>query len=346
MSKKPPKRRLLLVNYSMNETNTIFSHQFEVVLRLSPSYSQIIVLSNELPESRLPRNVLVFRTGWIAGSTIISALRFMRISWFTVIKYRPDVIFCHMTEVQNLIVAPIARLMKIPNFLWYAHANLSTYLRWSYFLSTGVITSTRYSCPINGNRIFEIGQGIDSEKFRGETAKRPIRKLIHIGRFDESKNILTIIETVARVRNHFPNLELEIVGTPSNSQNMLIAKKIMKEFEKTEWVHFSPSIPRSKVPEKIKESDCFIHAYEGSLDKVLIEATMMCRPVVTNNLGYRSEFGSWNKLSSSSLQEELRALLLTPEREYENEVNRRHEKAIRDHDISKWIIKLNTILIR
>jgi len=250
-----------------------------------------------------------------------------------------------MTEVHNLLLAPIARLMGIPNFLWYAHASLSTYLRWSYFLSSGVITSTRYSCPIKGDRIFEIGQGIDSEIFRGENAKRPIRKLIHIGRFDESKNISVIIEAVSKVRIHFPVLELEIIGTPSNSQNMLIAKKIMKEFENIEWLKFSPSIPRSQVPVKIQESDCFIHAYEGSLDKVLIEATMMCRPVVTSNLGYRSEFGSWSKLSSSTLQEELLALLLTPKPEQESEVNRRHELAMKEHEISRWIIKLNSILI-
>lgn len=346
MRKPLSKPRLLLVNYSMSESNTIFSHQLETALRLSTSYSRIIVLSNEMPEGELPVNMTVVPTGWVNGSKLLSALRFLRIGTWTLIRHRPDVIFCHMTEVQNLILAPFARIFRIPIYLWYAHMSLSPYLRISYFLSNGIITSTKFSCPIKGSKVIEIGQAIDSVTFNGPEFHGPIRKLTHLGRFDESKNISALIETVSAMRNEYPELTLEVIGTPSNLKNQGYANLILNKYKEEKWLTFRPSIPRAQVPDKLIKSDCFIHAYEGSLDKILVEATFMRRPVVTRNYGYLKEFGTWSDSIPTSLELELRSLLNRPEQEVSIEVNRRREIATNNHDISSWVDKLNSVLIR
>jgi glycosyltransferase involved in cell wall biosynthesis len=330
----------------MSENNTIFSHQLEIALRLSPSYSRIMVLSNELTTGKLPTNMTVLPTGWVNGSKLLSALRFFRIGTWALIRHRPDVIFCHMTEVQNLILAPLARVLRIPIYLWYAHVSLSPYLKISYVLSNAIITSTKFSCPINGSKVIEIGQAIDSATFNGPEFRGPIRKLTHIGRFDESKNISTLIETVSYLRNDYPELTLEIIGTPSNPKNQSYANSILEKYKDKKWLNFQPSIPRSQVPNKLIESDCFIHAYEGSLDKILVEATFIRRPVVTQNYGYLAEFGTWSDSIPFSLELELRSLLNRPDQEIAIEVNRRHEIATNNHDISSWVDKLNSILIR
>jgi glycosyltransferase involved in cell wall biosynthesis len=251
-----------------------------------------------------------------------------------------------MTEVQNLMLAPFARIFRTPIYLWYAHMSLSPYLRISYFLSNGIITSTKFSCPIKGSKVFEIGQAIDSVTFNGPEFHGPIRKLIHLGRFDESKNISALIETVSGMRYEYPELTLEIIGTASNFKNQGYANSILKKHTEEKWLTFRPSIPRAQVPDKLTESDCFIHAYEGSLDKILVEATLMRRPVVTRNHGYLEEFGTWSDSIPTSLELELISLLKMSEREVTIEVNRRREIATNNHDISSWVEKLNSILIR
>jgi glycosyltransferase involved in cell wall biosynthesis len=250
-----------------------------------------------------------------------------------------------MTEVQNLILAPLARVFRTPIYLWYAHMSLSPYLRISYFLSNGIITSTKFSCPIKGGKVIEIGQAIDSAIFKGPEFRGPIRKLIHLGRFDESKNISALIETVSGVHNEYPELTLEIIGTASNPKNQSYANSIFEKYKEEKWLNFLPSIPRAQVPSKLTESDCFIHAYEGSLDKILVEATFMRKPVVTRNHGYLEEFGTWSDSSPSTLELELRSLLNRTDQEIAIEVNRRHGIATNNHDISSWVDKLNSILI-
>ena len=305
-----------------------------------------MVLSNELPTGKLPTNMTVLPTGWVNGSKLLSALRFLRLSAWALIRHRPDVIFCHMTEVQNLILAPLARIVRIPIYLWYAHMSLSPYLKISYVLSNAIITSTKFSCPIKGSKVIDIGQAIDSATFNGPEFRGPIRKLIHLGRFDESKNISILIETVSNMRNEYPELTLEIVGTPSNLKNQSFASLILERYKEEKWLNFLPSIPRAQVPNKLIESDCFIHAYEGSLDKILVEATFVRKPVVTRNHGYLEEFGSWSDSIPSTLELELRSLLSRSDQEIAIEVNRRHEIATNNHDISSWVHKLNSILIR
>ena len=305
-----------------------------------------MVLSNEMPTGILPENMTVFPTGWVNGSKLLSAFRFLRIGAWALIRHRPDVIFCHMTEVQNLILAPLARIVRIPIYLWYAHMSLSPYLKISYVLSNAIITSTKFSCPIKGNKVIEIGQAIDSAVFNGPEFHGPIRKLTHLGRFDESKNISVVIETVSNMRNEYPELTLEIVGTPSNPKNQYYANLILERYKEEKWLNFVPSIPRAQVPNKLIESECFIHAYEGSLDKILVEATFVRKPVVTRNHGYLEEFGTWSDSTPSTLELELRSLLCRSEQEIAIEVNRRHEIATHNHDISSWVRKLNSVLIR
>ena len=71
----------------------------------------------------------------------------------------------------------------------------------------------------------------------------------------------------------------------------------------------------------------------------------MRKPVVTRNLGYLEEFGTWSNSFSSNLELELKSLLKWSNQEISYEVNRRHKIAIENHDLSSWVEKLNSILI-
>jgi glycosyltransferase involved in cell wall biosynthesis len=218
-------------------------------------------------------------------------------------------------------------------------------------LTNGIITSTPGSCPIKGRKVFAIGQSVDSKVFdKKSRLDTPINKLIHIGRFDPSKNIEEIVVVVKRLRDSYPALNLNIVGSPSSEKFQehmkLVKSKFLTDVQQG-WLIFTPGIERRKIPDELKKNDCFIHAFQGSLDKTLVEATLTAIPVATINNEYIKIFGKWNSSdsdNSASLVSELGYLLNLGSNTITKEVDRRHEIARRDHDSEGWVNRLVNVL--
>jgi hypothetical protein len=110
------------------------------------------------------------------------------------------------------------------------------------------------------------------------------------------------------------------------------------------WLNFSRSIPRNQFPEKMAENGCFFHAYIGSLDKTLVESTMLGVPVVTINPEYISLFGRWASAGTTNLVEEYRALRSISFKEIEGELARRRMIAVTNHSLTNWTSQLAHLL--
>jgi glycosyltransferase involved in cell wall biosynthesis len=203
------------------------------------------------------------------------------------------------------------------------------------------------SCPIRSAKIHYIGQSIDRTLFDGKRNLVPFcTRAIHVGRLDPSKGIGEIIESVSEIRKTNPKLTLTFVGSPSTpkSQNYVDGlKEAWKRQIEAGWLKFLDSIPRRELPKFFGDYDMFVHAFQGSLDKTLIEATFSNLPVATLNHEYQMEFGVWST-NSDSLQSEIEGLLgYTPEKR-EREIQRRLEIAYEKHSFSTWILRLSAIL--
>jgi glycosyltransferase involved in cell wall biosynthesis len=173
---------------------------------------------------------------------------------------------------------------------------------------------------------------------------------VHIGRFDPSKNIKEIIYEVKKLHSNFPDLKLEIIGSPSSDRfkdyELNIKAKFNSEVQ-LGWLKFTPHIPRSLLPEILQTYDCFIHSFQGSLDKTIVEATFSGLPVITINNEYRKIFGSWNltnKGMNNSLKDEAQLLLNLDGNKRQSEVDRRYKVAIEQHELTGWIDRLVSIL--
>ena len=120
----------------------------------------------------------------------------------------------------------------------------------------------------------------------------------------------------------------------------------MHPFEKLRWLSFQENLKRSEIPKCLLKYDIFIHAFRGSLDKSLIEATFTRMPVVTVNLEYLSIFGSWSKNSNSevTLETEVSALLGLTNDQIWKECERRSVIALAGHSLENWTISLVDIL--
>ncbi len=342
---------LLVINYAMDEKHQVFSHQIELVNKLASHFDSVIVLTGQKGICRVSNNVQVINFEWVAGKRVSSLLKFLRTFLKTVRKDRYSVVFSHMTSTHSAFISPVTKLLRLKHYLWYAHASSGLYLRVSKLLTNGIITSTPGSCPLVGEKIYPIGQAIDKNKFKKlQQRNYPIKNFIHTGRLDPSKNIDLIIKSVESHRKSYPELTLEIVGSPSSDLHKEYAQDLMSKFSSApynSWLKFTPYIQRENLPKLLRSKDGFIHSFQGSLDKTLIEATFSGLPVMTINTEYLDTFGSWgssNSYDDLTLENETAALLKMSEGDINLEVGRRYGLAVSEHEIDGWVDRLVKIL--
>jgi len=335
----------------MDEEHQVFSHQIELVNKLAIHFDRVTVLTGQKGICRVPSNVQVVNFEWIAGKKVSSLLRFLSAFLQTIRKDTYSVLFSHMTSTHSFFISPVTKLLRLKHYLWYAHASNGLYLRVSKLLTNGIITSTPGSCPLNGEKIYPIGQSINKNKFeKRQLLNYPIKNLIHIGRLDPSKNVDLIIQSVESYRKTYPELTLEIVGSPSSEIYKDYAQDLIAKFSSTPynvWLKFTPYIQRENLPKLLRSKDGFIHSFQGSLDKTLVEATFSGLPTITINTEYLNFFGSWstnNNFGDLTLDSETLALLKKSKSDINLEVERRYELAVSQHELDSWVDRLVKIL--
>lgn len=335
----------------MDESSQVFSHQIGIVNELAKSFEKVTVLTGKAGTYKVLPNVEVFTSNWIPGKRIISSLKVVSLFLKLLYQKRFNLVFSHMTSVQSALVSPVTKMLRIKHYLWYTHTSDNLALRVAHKITNGVLTATAGSCPITGSKIHVVGHSIDVSMFKKKIKVNfPISKFIHVGRFDASKNIELIINALKGFREGGQDITFVNIGSPSGENSDGYYKKIIKNsnagVDKV-WLDFKTAIPRYLLSEVMQKQDAFIHAFEGSLDKAVLEATFMGLPVVTINPEYLKIFGSWNledKSKNHGLSEELKHLFSLSEVEVQNEVDRRYELAKQDYELGGWGVRVSKIL--
>ncbi len=319
----------------MDSNHPSLSHQSEVVSQLASRFTRVTVITSEPPKSIQSSNVFVRVLKWEPGSHVSNALRLV-LEFAKILKAdRPTQIFTHMLPIHAAIISPFSRVLRIRHTLWYAHAAKPLSLRVATFLTNQVVSSTRGSYRIKSKKVVFIGQGIDSSDFKFSLRDfTEIKNILHVGRMDSSKGIPSIVEAVNNSRREFPLIRLSLVGNKSEDL----------ELAAPEWLSIKGAVPRSDLPKIYSESEVFIHAFRGSLDKVLIEAVLTGLPVVTQNQEYLDHFfviGS----PSSDISTQLKNLLKSESNEIEALVAKNLEIAKANHEITAWINRLDAVIL-
>ena len=256
-----------------------------------------------------------------------------------------------MTSVQAALISPITRVLRIKHLLWYTHTSDNFALRVCNLFTNGILTATAGSCPLSGSKVHVIGHSIDTKIFKRKSSLNfPVSSFVHVGRFDPSKNIRLIIETLQNLRVTKTDINFTTIGVPSGEANTNYYQNIISEFDidkSSSWLKFNSSVPRQMLPNLLKDFDCFIHAFDGSLDKAVLEATFIGLPVVTINDEYKKIFGSWNKnnrLKKYTLLEEVNFLLSLTNEELSAELDRRYQIAQKDYELEGWARRVVSVI--
>ncbi len=338
---------LLVMNYVMDKSHPALSHQVDVVEGLAKQFATVTVLTGANSYSPKFDNITVISSDWAQGKNLRNVLNFYYCFFLVIRRKRYSSVFSHMTLVQSSLVAPILRILNIKHYVWYAHAKKTFFLSWTFFWANAIVTSTRGSCPLQGKKVIYLGQSVDPLQFlERDNLRFPLTRCVHIGRMDRSKNLDEIISVVDSLRVRFPLLTLSLVGNPSTPDSVNYVSDLKSSWEKAlknGWLTFEVAIPRAQVPAKLLENDIFVHAFSGSLDKSLVEATLTGMPVVTINQEYVNEFGSWNN-GDNNLNTELRALIEKSQNEVKKEVHARVLLGVKNHSFATWILRLTSTL--
>jgi len=358
-------RRLLIFAYAFDETSQVFSHQIGVIQSLTQHFDQVVVIAAKVDEKELQtyssdphskNRIIIIQVDLSRVSSqfrtlqkYLSLILFLR-------KLSFDAVFYFMTETSVVLFGTFFKVRRIRQVLWYAHAHKSLRLIIASLFVDLICSSTEGSMPLKSKKIRLIGQMVDEKMF--QYSPKILSKdltLIHYGRFDKSKNIGILIQVVQELLALNLEVRLRVIGSPSNQSSDSYQKQIIETYGKTistGRVEILPACLRSQLSLHLEKSDIFLHAFHGSLDKSLVEATLVGVPVVTLNQEYLREFGPWYKTSDRNsvdllefLVHEVLTVVSMDISSLHAELLRRYKIALENHSLSNWNVKMKNLLL-
>ena len=343
-------KTLLIVNNFMDVSHPALAHQSEIALALASNFSKVFILTGEVNRISVPANTQI-----LTYKPKIDFLPFLVIKFFLVFLYlvstkRIDVVFSHMSSRHSAVMGLVLKIWRKKHILWYAHVSKPFTLILSYVFVDKLVTSTKGSCPIKGSKVSYIGQSIEEKDFQmKESSSSQLMNFVHVGRFDPSKNIDLIISSFVELNKVYSDISLTIIGDPSNTNSDKYKESLERKYVgllNQRLITFKPSVSRAEMGEVLAKYDVFLHSFRGSLDKTLLEATLVGLPVVTVNSEYVIEFGNWcsDSITRDNLLAQLICLMKMPADKRNKEISRRRNIVLENHILSEWVSKLTNIL--
>jgi glycosyltransferase involved in cell wall biosynthesis len=216
-----------------------------------------------------------------------------------------------MCPIYAVLAAPLARPLRIPVLLWYAHWNPTRTLRLAERVATRIVTTDRRTFPLASGKVVPVGQAIDVERFTCRE-RQPGEGLeaIALGRYSPAKGYTQMLEAVAQVQNAY----LRVYGPTLTEEERNHKRELhdfVKELQLSERVQLHDAVARERVPDLLAETDVLLNNMRGGTsDKVVYEAGASCVPVIASNPVFDDLLvGEWRfaREDASALAERLRA---------------------------------------
>ena len=209
---------------------------------------------------------------------------------------KPDVVHTHLDVIKYAVAAAKlagvkkcihtvhnvadkeaeGRLQKIINGFYFTHG-------WSVpvALSPLVQQTIEEFYGMDAKQVPVIYNGVDLSRCMPRTGYPEVRKLIHIGRFNEQKNHRRLLQAFSLIHRQIPESQLDLIG---DGELMEETKVFAKELGLADAVHFLGS--QSNVYPYLQQADVFLlpSDYEG-MPMTIIEAMGTGLPIVATAVG-------------------------------------------------------------
>jgi len=321
----------------------LLGHQQSVAKALSKEFKNFFVFTSAEPRTQL-NEFQYFVSSQKSKYQFVKAFYLVRDFLRVLIVFRPELVFFHMTPNHCVIFSPILKLLKIRMFLWYAHKSIPPALYFSSKMVDKILTPSKGSISLRSSKIVITGHHVDFDFFYANPRIELGNNALSLGRLDRSKRIKEMIESITECGNRGLKLNYRLIGKPSSKNDSdYMEANYIQAVEKGINCQFEEIPNKLEVRDAIRQSDIFIHAAKGSLDKAPIEAIMAGLPVASVNDEFISDFGTWSGLFPTTLTQEIEAIYSLSSQRRVRYVANRQIIASDLHSLSNWARKFQIL---
>jgi glycosyltransferase involved in cell wall biosynthesis len=281
---------LLLFNLCTDLADPTFGFTTSWINGLARRCNRVVVVTLRTGIVDVDANVSVYSLGSPSRmSRPRKVAEFYRVVLRALRTYRIDACFAHMTPHLAALFWPVARLYKIPVLLWYAHGAVPVSLRIAHQLVDRCITSTPTGFRLKSNKLFVLGQGIDTQIFVPPTLPggEYNRTALTVGRLTPRKRLEQIIESMALLRRSGEDLRLVVAGGTATEADKRYESELrarVDDLSLDDSVKFEGAVPFPRIHGVYWRGAIFVNASEtDSLDKAILESMASgCIPISRN----------------------------------------------------------------
>lgn len=331
--------KLVFVTQQVDPVDAVLGATVAKLRALAERVDELVVLSLAGNAGTLPANTRVLTFG--ARSKLGRGIRFARA--LAPQLRDADAVLAHMCPIYAVLAAPLARPLRVPVLLWYAHWHASPVLRLATRLATGSLSVDRRSYPVTTAKLVPIGHGIDFSELpcRDRVAAAELRALA-LGRTSPAKGIATMLEAVALV----PGVRFDLYGTSGSDEEERHREELAESIELLgigDRARVHAAVPRNRIGQLHAQADVLVNNMRpGAPDKAVYEACGSCLPVLASNPSFGELFEgieprlSFARESPEELAERLRAMAaLSPEQR--SAIGRTlRERVLARHSVESW----------
>ncbi len=225
---------------------------------------------------------------------LLYAIRFKWLAWRLRRDY--DAVFVHMNPEYVVIAGPMWRMLGKRIGLWYVHRAVNLKLRIAALLADDIFTAAPESFRLATPKLHIVGHGIDTAEFHAPVRPfgTPVR-LVSVGRITPIKNLGTLIEVVALLKEKGVETSVTLVGAPGSASDeayQASLKELAAERGVSDRIIFAGSAPHAQMPEQYRHFDISVNlAPTGGLDKAVLESMAAGLLVFVSNRGFAELLG-------------------------------------------------------
>ncbi len=289
--------RLLIVTQAVDTEDPVLGFFVQWIEEFAKHVERIEVICLKEGKHALPANVRVHSLGKERGaaSRAAYAWRFLSLAWRLRRDY--DAVFVHMNPEYVVLGGLLWRLLGKRIGLWYVHKSVDLKLRAAVCLAHDIFTVSRDGFFLKTHKLHAVGHGIDTAAFHApiEPFHNPVR-IVSVGRITPIKNLDTLIEVVALLKERGIDAEATLIGAPALPSDEAYEESLealARERNVADKVHFAGSVSHTRMPERYRHFDISVNlSPTGGMDKAVLESMAAGLLVLASNRVFVELFGA------------------------------------------------------
>ncbi len=292
--------KLLIVTQKIDKNDGYFGFFHGWLLEFAKQCESVTVIGLEVGAYDLPKNVKVYSLGKESGKSRLKYIwRLWKYSWRERKNY--SAVLAHMSPLYVIFGFPVWKMTGKKIGMWYVHRNVDTKLRIATALADVVFSAVPESFRIKTPKVNFMGQAVPIDLYARPREFAPEKskafKIISVGRITPIKNLDTLAQAVAILRDQNILVDVDLIGEPVVPADIECKKKlvdIIAEKNVGDRIHFVGNVPNKNIPPLYWQSDLSVNLCPtGGLDKVVLESMAAGTPTIVSNKAFEKHFGQY-----------------------------------------------------